>query len=291
MTATWGNYACARTVSNGDPAKLLARSEKTTSGPVLPRRGRRLGGILTGLLSPGKKRGPLARADLLERAEADGSQARAQSLGRHVDGGLGSSRRGQHHVTVTGREAGELLEEGDHVQEDDEVEGAGLEGQAVCIRDLEANPAGELLRQQSVRFVDHRRREVHADNARLREAAGNGAGPLPGAGTHVEDVSGRRGKAIESGAEGEQGLGPDTLLPAGGEAVELAAQGAAEDTPELRPRDDGARREPREAPAGLVEALAQPAGDSLTSSPTSVENMCAASPWLIASAMFLYASS
>ena len=46
-------------------------TRKTTSGPVLPRRGRRLAGILTGVFPGGKDGDSLPGRELLDVAEAD----------------------------------------------------------------------------------------------------------------------------------------------------------------------------------------------------------------------------
>jgi hypothetical protein len=67
--------------------------------------------------------------------------------------------------------------------------------------------------------------------------------------------------------------------------IELAPQRASEETPDPRAPDNGARDKSGESLPD-PESFAQ-AGQSSTSWPTRAENMLAALPWLMASAMFL----
>jgi hypothetical protein len=49
----------------------------------------------------------------------------------------------------------ELFEEGDHVHEDEQVEGSVFEGERVRVGDLEAHAVGQLVGQQVVCLSDH----------------------------------------------------------------------------------------------------------------------------------------
>jgi hypothetical protein len=250
-----------------------------------------LTGILTGLLATGKKRTSLPGRDLLELAEADGSEPRSQRLGRDVDGRLGPAGRGKDDPTPLRRHPRELLEERDHVHEDDEVERSFIEWELVRVSDLEADAAGQLLRQQAVGLRDHLRREIDPRDVGLLELAGDETRGLTGSGAEIEHLARRFGQTLERRVERDQTLGADALLPDRREPVELGLEGSPKDPPEPRSRDDRAGSESREATAGRFEAFVQATGDSFTSCPTRVENMLAASPWLMASAMFRYASS
>src|SRR6187200_616165 len=100
------------------PLGPASRTRKTTSGPVLPRRGRRLARILTGVFPGGKDGDSLAGRELLDIAEADLTEAGAQLLGRDPDRSLGAAREGEDRPPAGRGHAPQLLEERDHVLED-----------------------------------------------------------------------------------------------------------------------------------------------------------------------------
>jgi hypothetical protein len=145
------------------------------------------------------------------------------------------------------RDPGELLEEGDHVHEDDEVERRVLERQRARIADLKADPAGQLDWEELIRVLDHLWREVDADNLRSGEAPGDDPGRLPRPGAKIEHPPRGLPQGVERGAERDESFGPDSVVPARGERIELPPEGASEDPPQARSAHDRAGRHPREA--------------------------------------------
>ena len=105
---------------------------------------------------------------------------------RRVSGGvqIGVSRPGdggEHGRSARRRDAGQLVEERDHVQEDDEVERAVLERKLRGVGDVEPDAAGELGRQQVSGLFDHRGRQVDPHDVGLGKPLGGEAGSLAGA--------------------------------------------------------------------------------------------------------------
>ncbi len=147
-------------------------------------------------------------------------------------------------VPPGGGDPRELLEERDHVQEHDEVEGAVREGERGGVGDLEAHAAGELGRKQPPRLVDHRRERDRRRRPRPPESARRRAAP-PAPSPCRRRARARRSTLSRSraAASGAAQAGPRPRVPAGREPVELDAQAAAEEAPETR----ASRRRPARA--------------------------------------------
>jgi hypothetical protein len=206
----------------------------------------------------------VAGRDLFEPSEPQRLEPRTESLGRHVDGRLGPEGEGEDSVTARRGDPGELLEEGDHVHEDDEVERGGVEGKSGGVGDLEAHSRRRILRQDPPCLGDHPWREIDAHNLGFWKAPRNHAGGLAGPGADVEHLPRDGGQAVERGFEREERLRAEPRFPAPGHPVERVAERTAEDAPERRSSHDGARRHTREALAERVQPLRQ-AGQSSTS--------------------------
>jgi hypothetical protein len=104
--------------------------------------------------------------------------------------------------------------------------------------------------------LDHRGSEVDADDLGLRKAASDDSRRLPRPGAEIENAPRGSGQPVESGAERNERLGSDAGLPARRQEVELRPQRTAEQSPQPRARDDGARGDAGEAAAGTLERVA-----------------------------------
>ena len=120
--------------------------------------------LLARLAAAGQERRPLSRSQLLERAKPSGCEPLAQRLGRYVDRGRRAGEEGEDDRAARGRDAGELREERDHVQEYDDFEESVGKGKRSGVGDLEADTARERRRKERPRLLDHRRREVDPDH-------------------------------------------------------------------------------------------------------------------------------
>ncbi len=230
---------------------------------------------------------PVARGQLLEAPEAKWGEPFAKPLHRRPDRRRRPAGVGDHHGSPRRRDPGELGEEGDHVEQDDEVERAVLEGERRGVGDLEAHAPGELLRQQALRLLDHRRREINGDDRGLRKALRDKPGSLARTGAEVEDAGRRPGEPVEPGRQRRQRLRAHHAVPLRCERVELRAERPAEEPPQRGPGDHHARREPGEAPPRRGEEIVhRSVAASPSCWPTSTPNISAASPRLIASAIF-----
>src|SRR5262249_40194562 len=117
-------------------------------------------------------------------------------------------------------------------------------------------------------------------------------GPVTGARAEVEDPPRRAVETLECRRERRRSPGAREPGPAGCEGVELCPERTTEEAPEPRPAHDDTGREAREPLARRDEALVhESSAVRRISWPTTAANISAAFPWLIASAMFPYASS
>ena len=178
-----------------------------------------------------------------------------------------SRRRGPGDVgyddgTARRRDAGELAEEGDHVEQDDEVERLAPQGKRRGVGDLEAHPRGEPggSRRRACSTIAGARSTPRTRLAGKRCATSRAAFPVP-----VPTSSTRAGEASRRSSAAARGARPPGRgsRPRPAPTRRTGAQRPAEEAPECRPRDDGAGGEPREAPSGRSRAR------SLTEAPSS----------------------
>src|SRR5207244_10494489 len=106
-------------------------------------------------------------------------------------------------------------------------------------------------------------------------------------GSEIEYALRLDGNRVERGFDGGECFRRAALVPDGRELVELRPQRATKHAPEHRPADDHIRDEAGKALAGVHGMLRC----STSGCPARAENISAALPRLIATAMFLYASS
>src|SRR3954471_10564319 len=245
--------------------------------------------ILIGATLGGKDHGAAPGPELANILEARPREERQKLLARRPDGGLRPTGERKECMPAGGGHPTQLGDERDHVLQDDEVEVVVRKRERRTVTDLEAHPTGELLRQERFRLADHLRSEIDADHLGVPKTSRGHAGSLSGPGAEVEDAPGSRWQLVETTLERKEAFGSQPGVPRRSKAVELAANGAAEEPPERRPCHDGPRGETGEPPAGGFET-APHAGVRRSSSPTWTENMCAALPWLIARAVLAYAS-
>ena len=102
----------------------------------------------------------------------------------------------------------QLVEEGDHVAEADEVERAVLVGQRRAVRRLEADAIGELRWGQPARLGQHLFGDVGADDLGLGEATRDRECAAAGPGSKVERPARRRLEPLQRRlvrAEGARG--------------------------------------------------------------------------------------
>ena len=172
----------------------------------------------------------------------------AQTLGRDVDRGCRPVDEDEEGVAARPDHSRHLVEERDHVQQDDEVECSVLERQAGGVRLLELDAAAEGVRKRPARLGDHLAGEVDADDLGVREALGDREGAGTCAGAEIERVPGRL-DCLERGDERcEAVLGADRL-PTGSQEIELELHRLPQQGPERRPADDERRRNPGKATA------------------------------------------
>ena len=220
---------------------------------------------------------PSPAASSSKRAEAQGAEAGAQRLrqaSRSACPGRANARR---RAVPPGRgDAGELLEERDHVQEHDEVEAPSRERQGGGVGDVEAHPAGELGRKQPPGLVDHVRREVDADDLGLRVALGDQPGGRAGAGADVENVRGlasRRSRAAASGASQTAPRPPSQLGAPAGRTGCAAVRGKSATARAWRRPPASAKRAKRGPTSSSQAAVLTRAAESRSSCPTPAPNI------------------
>ena len=235
---------------------------------------------------PGGKDGDRSRCELLDVAEADLAEAGAELLGRDPDRSLGSPRRRRRSRCRPARHAAELLEERDHVLEDDEVEGSVRKRQARAVRDLEgdapASSGGSRRFASSTISVRDRPRHLG-----VRERSAHDARGLPGPRAEIEHLAGRLVEPVEGRAERDEALRA-RCAPPRSDASEpncrrIGPRKSRQSAGRATTTTCVARRG-RTAVRPIRSALSR--GVRRSSSPTDAENICAASPRLMASAMF-----
>ena len=112
-----------------------------------------MAGILTGVFPGGKDGDSLPGRELLDVAEADPFQPCTELLGRDPDRSLGATREGEDRPSARRGHPAQLLEERDHVLEDDEVELAGRKRETRAVGDLERDASRQLAREQAPRLL------------------------------------------------------------------------------------------------------------------------------------------
>ena len=172
----------------------------------------------------------------------------AQTLGRNVDRGRRPVDEDEDGVAARPDHSRHLVEERDHVQQDDEVECSVLERQAGGVRLLELDAAVEGVRKVPPRLGHHLAGEVDPDDLGVREALGDRECAGTRAGAEIERAPGRL-DCLERGDERcEAVLGSDRL-PTGSQEIELELHRPPQQAPERRPADDERRRNPGKATA------------------------------------------
>src|SRR5204862_4534069 len=227
----------------------------------------RIGGTLARGALAGKERGPATGLELGEAVEAAPPELHAETLGVDEDRRLAATRVAEDDEAAGREDPCQLVEEGDHVRERDELEDVGLERQRRRVGELEANALGEVLRGLALRLGDHRLRDVDADHLGVREAPRHGERAVAGAGPDIERAARRRLDLLERVLVRSEVSGVAPRVPTRRQPVELAPERPAEETPERRPADDDVGRHAREALAeGYRERLAIHRSASLTAS-------------------------
>ena len=159
---------------------------------------------------------------------------------RHVDRRAIAHCERDDHAAPRRRHASELVEEGDHVAERDELERAVVVRERVRVRHVVVHVSAE-----PARLVDHAGREVGADDLRLRPRLRDDTRDATGARAEVEHRRGRLGERAERDLHRREPLVGDASLPRRCELVERPRHRPAEEPPTRTAR---ARR--RRSPSG-----------------------------------------
>src|SRR6266511_63432 len=249
-----------------------------------------LGWRLAPVLLAGKKGRPVTSRKFRKVRETSPRELGPEARGRHVDRRLRPHREREERRAAGREDAGQLVEEGDHVRERHELERVVGVGEPLGIALLEADAPCKLGRGLTARLRQHRPGEVDADDLGVREAARDCerayARPRP----HVERPARRRLDRLERGLERGERLRAAHRVPDGCEAVELQPRQPSQEAPGPGLPHYLVRRKPGEPSAEPLKD-AHSATLIRTSTPGCAENVSAALPPLTAIAMFSYASS
>src|SRR5204862_8342760 len=195
----------AKTRAKAGGMATSVRKKDVRAGATAPRTSLWMCTLLAVGLS-GKERRPGAGLKVRKVRETALAELLPQALGRDPDRRLRATGEREEHVAARRCDAGELVEEWDHVRERDKVEGAGRERQVRGVRDLETHSLGELRRCRPAGLGDHLLRDVRPHDARCREAAGDREGREAGAGAEVEHALRLRGQGVERLVQRREGV-------------------------------------------------------------------------------------
>src|SRR5438067_8094285 len=189
-------------------------------------------------------------------------------------------------------DAGELVEERDHVGERDEIERFVLVRESRSVSDLETDPRLLTGRNPSACACDHLLRQVGADDVRVWETPCDRERRTAGSRAEVEHTHRFGLNPLERRHVRRERIGGAHLVPHGRKSVELLAHERTKDAPQPRPPHDDVRHEPSELASDCLSGEHQGTSRWMrTASPSRAANNSAALPPLIAIAMFRYASS
>jgi peptidyl-prolyl cis-trans isomerase B (cyclophilin B) len=201
----------------------------------------------------GDEVGALGGRAALRRLQAHTAEAAAKHRVGRVEGGFRPQARGDHREPAWAEHAGDLGEEGRHVELRDEVEGLGVVREVGGIPDLEGHPALRIEPDPLLRAADHLLGDVDTANTSVWELACDQKRAVAKAGPDVEGTLGLGVDVYEAGRERGQVLrgGPvPSLIPGRGLPLPEPAAGSAKQGPEeRRPGDRGVQEAPDKADA------------------------------------------
>ena len=172
----------------------------------------------------------------------------------------------------------------------DELERLVREGKRRRVGPLERDPAAQLVRHPPARVVEHRFRQIDADDLRRGKAAGDRDRPRAGAGAEIERALRCGRKRVEARLVRCERVFHAHRLPHGRQRVELPAQERPEEPPHAWTPHRRIRREPRELAADR-DADHDGSRWMRTSCPALIPSIAAAFPPLIAMDRLRYESS
>src|SRR5262249_52609123 len=176
----------ASTSSSRRTSRKQAETKERPFVPVIPRTNDLVARSLGATALPGKQGGSLRGGEVRKLRESASFELRPQTLGRNVDRRVGADREGEESLPTGSEDAGQLVEEGDHVRVGDEVKAGGRIGKRRCVSGLEANPPCQLRGSLPPSLIQHPVGHVGADHVGLRESSGDREGSLARARAEIE---------------------------------------------------------------------------------------------------------